>query len=86
MKFSELISITNGQAIDEWRERPVTHLLIDSRKAIFHEGSVFFAIGGAHHNGHHFNNTLYESAIRQFVVEEAFDVKKYKVPNFLKLN
>lgn len=70
MHFSELEKITAGKITQLQRDRAVTTLVTDSRKAIPGEGSVFFAIGGAHHDGHDFIKTLYDQGIRQFVVEK----------------
>lgn len=46
-------------------------LITDSRKGVASEGSVFFAIKGKHHDGHHFLFQLYQGGVRQFVVEYA---------------
>lgn len=69
MLFSELENITGGKTLQLADDRPVSTLLTDSRKAIVERGTIFFAIGGAHHDGHHFVTKLYEQGIRQFVVE-----------------
>lgn len=44
------------------------YLLTDSRKATYPELSLFFAIDGATHNGHHFITELYQKGVRNFVV------------------
>lgn len=69
MLFSNLQDITGGKILKLFRDHPVTTLLTDSRKAIVEEGSIFFAIGGVHHDGHQYIPRLYELGIRQFVVE-----------------
>lgn len=69
MLFSQLDKITDGTVIQIFRDQPVTTLLTDSRKAVISEGTIFFAIGGLHHNGHEFIPKLYALGIRQFVVE-----------------
>jgi Alr-MurF fusion protein len=46
------------------------YLLTDSRQVIFPEKSIFFAINGAHHDGHQFVQKLYEQGVREFVIEE----------------
>ncbi|HEU5146419.1 MAG TPA: bifunctional UDP-N-acetylmuramoyl-tripeptide:D-alanyl-D-alanine ligase/alanine racemase [Chryseosolibacter sp.] len=70
MRFSELEQITAGKVIQLHRDRAITTLLTDSRKAITDEGSLFFAIGGPHHDGHNFTESLYHQGIRQFIVEK----------------
>ena len=69
MYFSQLAKITDGTQLHLSHDREVTTLMHDSRKAIVTEGTVFFAIGGKHRDGHHFIPELYEMGIRQFVVE-----------------
>lgn len=49
---------------------PIEHLLIDSRKVIYPESSVFIAISGTRNNGHHYLNDAYTAGVRNFVVEE----------------
>ncbi len=70
MLFSQLPGITGGKILQHFGDRPVTHLLTDSRKALVSEGAVFFAINGLHHDGHQFVDALYEAGVRQFVVEK----------------
>jgi len=67
-------------------DRPIMHLITDSRKAIAQEGSVFFAINGDHHDGHQYIQPLYEAGIRQFVVEKDIPTQKFTGANFLKVN
>jgi alanine racemase len=47
------------------------YILTDSRQISFPEQSIFFAIKGVRHDGHQFLPELYESGVREFVVEEA---------------
>lgn len=70
MHFSELEEITAGKISHLYRDRAITTLVTDSRKPIPGEGSVFFAIGGLHHDGHNFVKGLYDLGIRQFIVEK----------------
>jgi len=70
MQFSDLEAITGGKTTQLFRDRAVTTLATDSRKAVPGEDTVFFAIDGLHHDGHHFINALYELGIRQFIVEK----------------
>ena len=51
-------------------ETNAKYLLTDSRQLIFPQQSLFFAIKGEHHDGHHFIEELYQKGIRQFVVED----------------
>jgi len=85
MLFSQLKDITHGALIKVSADRPITNLITDSRKAVVHEGSVFFAIGGSHHDGHDYISTLYKAGIRQFVIEKDFSFADFVDGNFLKV-
>ncbi|SJZ37435.1 bifunctional UDP-N-acetylmuramoyl-tripeptide:D-alanyl-D-alanine ligase/alanine racemase [Sediminibacterium ginsengisoli] len=52
--------------------RPVVHLLTDSRRLVFPDTSLFFAIGGPRRDGHWFIPDLYERGVRAFVVERGW--------------
>jgi len=86
LRFSQLKAITGGDITALSIDRPVVHLITDSRKAIVHEGSVFFAINGTHHNGHQYIQSLYDAGVRQFVIEDALPIKKFTEANFLKVD
>ena len=51
----------------------IEHLLIDSRKLLFPESTLFFAIKTAHGDGHQFIDELYRQGVRNFVVSSAPD-------------
>ena len=86
LRFSQLKNITNGTVVSLAEDKPVTDLIIDSRKAIVREGSVFFAIAGDHHDGHNYISALYNSGIRQFVVEKKYESKNIPEANILKVD
>ncbi|MEN7546590.1 bifunctional UDP-N-acetylmuramoyl-tripeptide:D-alanyl-D-alanine ligase/alanine racemase [Rapidithrix thailandica] len=56
------------------------HILIDSRKLISGEGTVFFAIYGERHDGHHYIKDLYERGVRRFVVEKDLSEEIHQLP------
>ena len=56
------VQIANLQSV-------VKQLLVDSRKLLNAEESLFFAIRGKHHDGHSFIPALYEAGVRNFVIE-----------------
>lgn len=51
-------------------ETSATYLLTDSRQLVFPQQTLFFAIKGQHHDGHHYLGDLYQKGVRQFVVEK----------------
>src|SRR4051812_26904897 len=83
MFFSELEKITSGKFLQLHQDLPVQNLVIDSRKAVVNEGSVFFAINGPRNDGHQYILDLYQLGIRQFVVEKTVDIKKLPGANVL---
>jgi UDP-N-acetylmuramyl pentapeptide synthase len=52
----------------------IEHLLIDSRKIVFPQTSLFFAISGPRSDGHQFIKEVYERGVRNFVVRKGFDI------------
>ncbi len=86
IQFSDLAGITGGKLLQLASNRPVVHLLTDSRRAIPEEGSIFFAIRGERHDGHDYIRGLYEKGVRQFVAERAFHLSNYPSANFLLVN
>lgn len=72
--LSELEPITGGRFLQMPDDRKITNLVTDSRKAVVRPGSVFFAIHGDRHDGHNFIRELYDSGLRNFVVEKTIDI------------
>lgn len=83
MLFSELERLTNGKIIQLFRDLPVQNLVIDSRKALVSEYSLFFAIAGARNDGHNYLIELYSAGMRQFVVEKNIDLTEIPEANVL---
>lgn len=85
-QFSELNKLIGQSELTLSAERPVQNLITDSRKALVQSGSVFFAINGQHHDGHHYIASLYEAGVRQFVIEKEVPVLQFSGANFLKVD
>jgi Alr-MurF fusion protein len=83
LQFSSLPVICKGLLLQLTADRSVLTLLIDSRKSVVSESSLFFAITGARHDGHAHLNELYRSGVRQFVVEKNIDLSEYPEANVL---
>ena len=81
MFFSDLEKITSGKLLQLHQDLLIQNLVIDSRKAVVNEGSVFFAIRGPRNDGHQYISDLYRLGIRQFVVEQATGFKKFPDAN-----
>jgi alanine racemase len=61
----------------------VEQLLTDSRRLIFPETTLFFALVTQHRDAHNFIIDLYERGVRNFVVNSDFDITSYKSANFI---
>ena len=61
----------------------IAYLVLDSRRIVFPQKSLFFAISGPRRNGHHFIKEVYERGVRNFVVQDGFDFSHYENANFL---
>ena len=83
MNFSDLEKIGAGKIKQLTKDLPVTHLMVDSRKALVNEGTLFFAIEGSRNDGHNYITELYRLGIRQFVVEKNIEVEKFPEANIL---
>ncbi|HEY8898477.1 MAG TPA: bifunctional UDP-N-acetylmuramoyl-tripeptide:D-alanyl-D-alanine ligase/alanine racemase [Niastella sp.] len=64
----------------------IEQLLIDSRKLIFPQSSLFFALKGPRRDGHAFIDQLYKKGVRNFVVSEAVDVTALSEANVLQVS
>jgi alanine racemase len=84
--FSQLKDITQGTVLQLSVDRPVHDLIMDSRKAIVREGSVFFAVKGKHSDGHAYIDSLYKNGVRQFIVEHTISTNAYREANFIQVN
>ncbi|MDX5419244.1 MAG: bifunctional UDP-N-acetylmuramoyl-tripeptide:D-alanyl-D-alanine ligase/alanine racemase [Hymenobacteraceae bacterium] len=86
LTFQQLPSITGGTLLQKTQDRPVVHLLTDSRKLSQPAGTLFFAIRGKHNNGHLYLEQLYKLGVRQFVVEDTTGLARlYPEANILQV-
>jgi Alr-MurF fusion protein len=87
----EINRIVKGELIQESDENSlITELVIDSRRLIVPEGSIFFAITSKRNDGHKYIEELYNKGVRNFVVESEpsnmllfYDANIIKVKNTL---
>lgn len=73
----DIAEMVNGKLIHQSAsliQLPIQHLLTDSRKIIYPESSVFFAIRGERSNGHRYLKEVYDAGVRSFVVESSQDL------------
>jgi alanine racemase len=61
----------------------IAHLLFDTRKIIFAETSLFFALKSNKNNGHKYLNDAYDTGIRNFIISEPIDVSNFENANII---
>ena len=66
--ISEIASIIKGRLAAFHDDAVIRELLMDSRKAVFPEFSLFFALKGPRRDGHTFIGEAYNKGIKNFVV------------------
>jgi alanine racemase len=83
--FQQVEGITKGKVLSSFKDKIITELTIDSRKASVSEGSLFFAIRGARNDGHDHIQELYNRGVRQFVVERNITFTHFNDVNVLQV-
>ncbi len=63
----------------------IKYLLTDSRRIVFPETTLFFALQTAKRNGHDFIKEVYERGVRNFVVSNDFNTDIFSAANFIKV-
>ena len=87
-KILEIAKIVDANILQNGDDIFIENLLTDSRKLLFANSSLFFALNGIGRNGISFINSLYEKGVRNFVVDESFstqEIIKYPHAYFLKV-
>ena len=86
--ISDIVRIIKGEFISSpLPDMPVKQLVIDSRKLVTPENSIFFALVSKRNNGHKYIEELYEKGVRNFVVSETqTNTEPPKEANFIKVN
>jgi alanine racemase len=64
----------------------IDHLLTDSRRLIYPNTSLFFAITSPQNDGHIYIEELLQRGVFNFVVKQNFDTSRFLQANFLKVN
>jgi Alr-MurF fusion protein len=78
-----IASIVSGSFLQFHQDDPVEHLLSDSRRLIYPETSLFFALYGPRRDGHAFIPDLYLRGVRSFIVYHPIEVKDFPEANFI---
>ena len=86
---SRIEKIVNGQfLLHENSAAIIEHLLLDSRKLLFPDTSLFFALSGPRRNGDAFIKELYSKGVRNFIVDHGISIDgldTYSGANFIQV-
>ncbi|MEP6514214.1 MAG: bifunctional UDP-N-acetylmuramoyl-tripeptide:D-alanyl-D-alanine ligase/alanine racemase [Parafilimonas sp.] len=61
----------------------ISQLLTDSRRIVFPETTLFFAIVTPHRDAHSFINEVYERGVKNFITGKDFDASAFTEANFI---
>lgn len=83
--ISDIAAIVKGKFISFHQEMVIKDLLMDSRRVVFPDTSLFFALKGQRRNGHEFVNEAFRKEIRNFIIDEDIDLTELKDANILRV-
>ncbi len=79
-----IAEITGGKIIQHNNYVQPTHLLLDSRKLLFPQNTIFFAINISTRKREAFIKKLYEKEVRNFLIDDKeFDLTPYPAATFI---
>jgi Alr-MurF fusion protein len=76
-------TIVSGEFLSFHQNDLIEHLLADSRRLIFPNTTIFFALSGPRRNGNQFIEELYNRGVRNFIVSNKLDVAHFKDANII---
>jgi alanine racemase len=79
----DIAGIIKAEFLSEGQDDSIHHLLLDSRKLVFPQDSIFFALKSAQRNAINFLPELYKQGVRNFVVGEVINPAQYPGSNIL---
>ncbi len=82
--FSNISRILNSKIENKGTDPVINYFLYDTRKIIFPENSLFFAIKTGRNDGHNYIHEAYKKGIRAFVIEnDSFPIKNIPEAQFI---
>ncbi len=84
--ITNIAGIIGAKILQNSNDTHIEHILLDSRKIVIPETSLFFAIAGPRRSGVTFLSELYAKGVRNFVVDHLFEpdtLNQYANANFL---
>jgi UDP-N-acetylmuramyl pentapeptide synthase len=87
-RVTEIKDIIGADQLQQGDDTLIEHLLTDSRKLLFPESSLFFALPGQNRSGSSFIRSLYDKGMRSFVVSAAdkIEARLFPAANLLAVN
>jgi len=83
--LKEIAALINGK-LHGWGDMSISSLAIDSRTLVSGKETLFVALVGEQHDGHHFLEELYERGIRAFLVSSPPDAGRLPEASFCLVN
>ena len=85
MKYhlENIVAVVKGRYLHKAGNPDIEHILLDSRKIIFPQSSLFVAIKGPRRDGHLFINELYQKGVRSFIVSKDITVEELPGANVI---
>jgi len=86
--FSQIATIIRATILQQQGDAMIDQILLDSRKLLFPDSSLFFALDGPRRNGSSFIPELYKKGLRHFVVDENFtteNIQEFPEAGFLQV-
>lgn len=84
--IGDIAAMVQAQWLQKGKQGPVSQLLNDSRKLLFPETTVFFALVTENRNGHQYIPSLYQQGVRFFVVSEPVNLDQIPEASVLRVN
>lgn len=83
-RIEEIAKATGGKLLQQpLPDLSIKDLLLDSRKLIHAETTLFFALGGQKLDGHNYIEELYQKGVRSFVITKEGITEKFPKANFI---
>jgi alanine racemase len=78
-----IASIVSGTFLQFHEDDSIEQLLTDSRRLVFPESTLFFALSGARRDGHDFIPDLYLRGVHNFIISQSVKAEDYPDANFI---
>ncbi|WP_298736343.1 bifunctional UDP-N-acetylmuramoyl-tripeptide:D-alanyl-D-alanine ligase/alanine racemase [uncultured Chitinophaga sp.] len=80
---ANISKILKGELLQDRGIPEIAHILLDSRKLIFPETSLFIPLVSTRRNAHQYIPDLYEKGVRNFIVSEHLPLEQYPEANVI---